>query len=671
MAHASARTIFRRVEPGRALITPRIDFAVTKAVDQSGDIGILEGVATTAATDRMGDVVEPLGAQFKLPLPLLWQHDSKAPIGKVVAAKVTPTGIEIRAEVYKTLAQSIGTQWELIMNGLVPALSIGFRPIESEAIDPKQPYAGQRFTTWEWLELSAVTIPANADALITTTKSFCTPLDDQHRDGPGRAIASAAAAPRSSAPPGPPPRKPTPILGARPMKTAERIEQIEREICAHRDSIHETATICDTESRDPTEEEALAMKAAGEEIERKEITLGAYQAAMQTQAKAADRARNPSAPAILTARTRERSPGEFVFKTAVVRLNAFVNKTNPGEVAEALYANDSEAVTVIKSAVAPAQTTVPGWAEELTRYDIQGYMDILHPVSVWRQLAAEGQSLNFNGASLIKVPGRNITPQVAGSFVGEAGLIPVKKLGFVSASIYPYKMAVLSTFSNEIIQQSTPSVEAIVRQAMIDDTAQAIDLALLSLNAAVVGVRPPGIQVGMTTSASAGITLANVIADARLMITHVTTALCRKPVWIMHPARIQGLALLTNATGQFMFREELATGKWFGYPILSSTNVPPTVVFLVDAADFISAFDAPQFETSNQATIIEADDDGTPPYVGPPAGIEDIGSAAASTPPATVRSLFQTDSVALRQIMPLSWNQFRVANSYALTGVNW
>jgi HK97 family phage major capsid protein len=232
-------------------------------------------------------------------------------------------------------------------------------------------------------------------------------------------------------------------------------------------------------------------------------------------------------------------------------------------------------------------------------------------------------------------------------------------------------MAVLSTFSNEIIQQSTPSVEGIVRQAMIDDTAQAIDVALLSLNAAVVGLRPAGIQVGMTTSASAGATLANVIADARLMITHVVTALARKPVWIMNPARIQGLALLTNATGQFMFREELAGGTWFGYPILQSTNVPPAVVYLVDAADFISAFDSPVFETSNQATIIEADDDGTPPYVGPPAGIEDVGTALASTPPATVRSLFQTDSVALRQIMPLSWNQFRVANSYALTGVAW
>ena len=36
-----------------------------KAVDD--DAGIIEGIASTPTTDRMGDIVEPKGAQFKLP----------------------------------------------------------------------------------------------------------------------------------------------------------------------------------------------------------------------------------------------------------------------------------------------------------------------------------------------------------------------------------------------------------------------------------------------------------------------------------------------------------------------------------------------------------------------------------------------------------------------------
>jgi len=41
---------------------------------------VITGMATTPATDRSGDIVEPGGAEFKLPIPLLWQHNSREPI---------------------------------------------------------------------------------------------------------------------------------------------------------------------------------------------------------------------------------------------------------------------------------------------------------------------------------------------------------------------------------------------------------------------------------------------------------------------------------------------------------------------------------------------------------------------------------------------------------------
>ena len=66
-----------------------------KAVHE--DERIIEGVASTPSTDRMGDIVEPMGAEFKLPLPLLWQHDHASPIGHVTEARVTSAGIKITA----------------------------------------------------------------------------------------------------------------------------------------------------------------------------------------------------------------------------------------------------------------------------------------------------------------------------------------------------------------------------------------------------------------------------------------------------------------------------------------------------------------------------------------------------------------------------------------------
>src|SRR5690606_30855986 len=52
---------------------------------------------------------------------------------------------------------------------LVRGLSIGFKSLEHTHIDGTY---GMRFIKWLWLELSAVTIPANAEASIQTVKSI-------------------------------------------------------------------------------------------------------------------------------------------------------------------------------------------------------------------------------------------------------------------------------------------------------------------------------------------------------------------------------------------------------------------------------------------------------------------------------------------------------------------
>ena len=139
-------------------------YALLTIKSADDDARILTGMATTPATDRLEDVVEPEGAQFKLPLALLWQHDSRQPIGHVTQAKTSKTGIEITAKLAHIaepgrLKERIDEAWQSIKAGLVSGLSIGFRPIAHERIKDTN---GIRYTKWDWLELSAVTIPANA-----------------------------------------------------------------------------------------------------------------------------------------------------------------------------------------------------------------------------------------------------------------------------------------------------------------------------------------------------------------------------------------------------------------------------------------------------------------------------------------------------------------------------
>ena len=143
-----------------------------------------EGVATTPTPDRMGDIVEPLGAQFNLPLPLLWQHNHNKPIGEVYGAKATKNGITIKGRIFsgatsRLLRERLDEAWDSLKMRLVRGLSIGFNPIESAKIEGTYSY---RFIKWDWLELSAVTIPANTDATITSLKS----IDRQLRAASGQ-----------------------------------------------------------------------------------------------------------------------------------------------------------------------------------------------------------------------------------------------------------------------------------------------------------------------------------------------------------------------------------------------------------------------------------------------------------------------------------------------------
>lgn len=131
------------------------------------------GIASTPSTDRQGDRVEPMGGEYRLPLPLLWQHRIEQPIGNVTAAKATASGIEFSAQLARVgepgpLRDRLELAWQHIRAGLIRGVSIGFSPIE----EARLPSGGTHYKRWRWLELSAVTIPANEDASITRIKSI-------------------------------------------------------------------------------------------------------------------------------------------------------------------------------------------------------------------------------------------------------------------------------------------------------------------------------------------------------------------------------------------------------------------------------------------------------------------------------------------------------------------
>jgi HK97 family phage prohead protease len=161
-------------------------FEVKQFEEQASGERHFVGIASTPTADRVGDIVEPKGALFKLPISLLWQHDAKQPIGWIDQANIRDDRIEVKgrvvtdrelvqAEAPQSLRDEIARAWAQIKVKLVRGLSIGFRDIESQELrGGSNPYA-RRFMKWEWLELSAVSIPANMEASIHTVKW----LDDE------------------------------------------------------------------------------------------------------------------------------------------------------------------------------------------------------------------------------------------------------------------------------------------------------------------------------------------------------------------------------------------------------------------------------------------------------------------------------------------------------------
>lgn len=144
---------------------------VVKAMDDGRRV--FRGWATTPATDRVGDNINPLGASFKNPLPLLHQHRHSEPIGLAKFGKPTSKGIEFEAEIPVIeepgpLKDRVDTAWGEIKHGLVRAVSIGFRPIKYAYKEE----GGIDFQEIEIYELSSVSVPALPAAVITQVKSM-------------------------------------------------------------------------------------------------------------------------------------------------------------------------------------------------------------------------------------------------------------------------------------------------------------------------------------------------------------------------------------------------------------------------------------------------------------------------------------------------------------------
>lgn len=123
---------------------------------------------TTRARDRHGDILEPGGARIsnylKNPV-VLWAHEYRAlPVGRTVS--LMRDGDALKAEVVFADTRFAREVRELYAQRFLRAWSVGFLPLEWDVIeDAEGKFDGYHVRAWELIELSAVPVPANPEAL--------------------------------------------------------------------------------------------------------------------------------------------------------------------------------------------------------------------------------------------------------------------------------------------------------------------------------------------------------------------------------------------------------------------------------------------------------------------------------------------------------------------------
>ncbi len=129
---------------------------------------------------------------------------------------------------------------------------------------------------------------------------------------------------------------------------------------------------------------------------------------------------------------------------------------------------------------------------------------------------------------------------------------------------------------------------------------------------------------------------------------------------IMNGARELGVRTVTTTTGDRAY-PEIAQGNLLGIPHIVSGNCAAAEVYSINNSSFWTAYDAPIFDISNTAVLHM--EDTAPDPIGT-SGVPNVVAAPA-------RSLFQTDSVAIRMKLPVTWAMVRTGMVDGINAVAW
>jgi hypothetical protein len=292
------------------------------------------------------------------------------------------------------------------------------------------------------------------------------------------------------------------------------------------------------------------------------------------------------------------------------------------------FEGDRDVERIIRAAVNPADTTsgLLGYAQVLLK--------ALAPISASAALVDHVGALSWPaGVGNLLVPAINMTGLA--QFVGEGAPIPVPQGLSSKVTLSPYKLALITALSGELFRYTAS--EQLIERALTESIGYSLDGLMLSTNAAVTGVSPPGLLHNVTPLPPAPLGGNSDFVQAM----YEDLAQLAGAVSVVSGNDEQGVCLIGAAKQAAFMRLRLAD---VDYPIFASAALSPGTVIAVASRALAFVSKDPRFETTKQSVVhMETD----PLPIGSP------GSPPVVAAPTT--SLFQTDSIGIRVIWPLNF----------------
>lgn len=623
------------------------------------------GIATTPSTDRMDDIVEPSGAKYVLPIALLWQHDRSLPVGTVVSVRATKNGIEVKGSIARVespagLAARLDEAWQSLKTQLVRGLSIGFRPIEYSFMDN----GGIHFTKWEWLELSLVTIPANAEATITAVKSF-----DRKHAAPGNhvlpvvRINKSAGASATKSKPKLKPEEGSNMTIEEQIKsfTAARVEKAER-MNALLEESGESGETLDAEQADEFKTLQAEVKSIDEHLAR----LNAVKELKLKEAEPVVDESGMSNRVPARAKVKENLEKGIEFARYVMCLGAAKGDlATASAIAQKRFPHSERVNLTLKAAVEAGTTTDAAWALPLVEYNqfAGDFVDYLRPMTILGKFGTGNipalRSIPFN------VHIRGQTSGGAGYWVGQGAPKPLTKFAYDDVYLGFAKVANIAVLTEELMRFSNPSAERLVRESLAGALVERLDVDFIDpAKAEVANVSPASITNGVTPIPSSGTDADAIRADVKEAMTQFITANITPTagVWIMSATTALSLSLMRNALGQKEFPDiTMLGGSFEGLPVIVSEYTPVDTaggyVILANASDIWMADDGNVVVDASREASLQMLDNPT--------------NNSATATATTMVSMFQTNSVAIRAERWINWKKRRAQAVAVISGVNW